>query len=123
MHLERLSADRWGWIQETADVGQGVQDGHLLVWLPQGDRIEAAGSLDGTHDDMGSECGLAPRPAGLDCSSIKVTYAVDARNAAAQSYPIILKASGQKNGRAVRAEAAAVFNPGTLAYIQRDKLP
>ncbi len=123
MHLERLGADRWGWIQETADVGQGVQEGHLVVWLPRGDRIEAAGTLEGTHDDMGSECSLAPHPVGLECYSIKVSYAVDARNAAAQSYPIILKASGQRNGRAVKAEAAAVLDPGTLAYIQRDKLP
>lgn len=123
MHLERLGADRWGWIQESGDVAQGVEEGHLVVWLRRGDRIEAAGALDGTHDNMGGECSMVPRPAGLECYSIKVTYAVDARDVAAQSYPIILKASGQRNGQAVRAEAAAVLDPATLAYIQRDKLP
>ncbi len=123
MHLERLGADRWGWIQESGDVAQGVEEGRLVVWLPRGDRIEAAGTLDGSHSNMGGECSVVPRPAGLECSSIAVTYAVDARNAAAASYPIILKATGHKDGRAVRAEAAAVFDPGTLTYVQRGKLP
>ena len=123
MHLERLGADRWGWVQESGDVAQGVEEGHLVVWLPRGDRIEAAGTLDGSHSNMGGECSIVPRPAGLECSSIAVTYSVDARNAAAQSYPIILRAAGQKNGKAVRAEAAAVLDPGTLAYVQRGKLP
>ncbi len=123
MHLERLGADRWGWIQESGDVAQGVEEGRLVVWLPRGDRIETAGTLDGSHSNMGGECSMVPRPAGLECSSIAVTYAVDARNAAAASYPIILKATGHKDGRAVRAEAAAVFDPGTIAYVQRGKLP
>ena len=123
MHLERLGADRWGWIQESGDVAQGVQEGRLVVWLPRGDRIEAAGTLEGSHDNMGGECSIVPRPAGLECSSISVTYSVDARNAAAQSYPIILRAGGQKNGKAVRAEAAAVLDPGTLAYVQKGRLP
>lgn len=94
-----------------------------MVWLPRGDRIEAAGTLDSSHDNVDGECSMVPRPAGLECSSIAVTYAVDARNAAAPSYPIILKATGHKDGRAVKAEAAAVFDPGTLTYVQRNKLP
>ncbi len=123
MHLERLGADRWGCIQEGGDVAQGVEEGRLVVWLPRGDRIEAAGTLDGSHDNTGGECSVVPRPAGLECSSIAVTYAVDARNAAAASYPIILNATGHKDGRAVRVEAAAVFDPSTLIYVQRNKLP
>lgn len=123
MHLERLGADRWGWIQESGDVAQGVEEGHLVVWLPRGDRIEAAGTLDGSHSNMGGECSMVPRPAGLECVSISVTYAVDAHSAAALSYPIILQASGRRNGQAIKAEAAAVFDPGTLAYVQKGKLP
>ena len=94
-----------------------------MVWLPRDGRIEAAGSLDGSHDNTGGECSVVPRLAGLDCSSIRVTYAVDARDAAAASYPILLHASGRRNGRAVSAQASAVFDPATLAYVQRDKLP
>ncbi len=123
MHLERLGADLWGWIQQSGDVAQGVEEGRLVVWLPRGDRIEAAGVLDGSHSNMGGECSMVPRPAGLDCTSISVTYAVDAANAAAPNYPILLRASGRRNGRAVTAQAAAVFDPGTLTYVQRDKLP
>lgn len=123
MHLERLGADRWGWIEETGDVAQGVEEGHLVVWLPRDGRIEAAGTLDGSHSNMGGECSMVPRPAGLECSSMVVTYTVYARNADAPNYPILLHASGRKDGRAVRAEAMAVFDPGTLAYVQRDKLP
>ncbi len=123
MHLERLGADTWGWIEETGDVAQGVEEGHLVVWLPRDGRIEAAGTLDGSHSNMGGKCSIVPRPAGLECSSMVVTYTVYARNADAPNYPILLHASGRKDGRAVRAEAMAVFDPGTLAYVQRDKLP
>ena len=123
MHLERLGADRWGWIQETGDVAQGVETAHYVVWLPREGRIEAAGILDGSHSNLGGLCSMVPRPAGLECSAVSVTYSVAASNAAAASYPIVLQASGRTNGRAVRAETLAVFDPGTLTYVQSGKLP
>ena len=121
--VQKLGGDDWGWVEQAGSSGQGVTEEVFFIWLQRGNKVVQAGTLTGSHDDNGSECGVTPHPADLDCYDIKVSYRVDASDPAAAHYPIGLQIGGTKNGRRINQQARSTFDAATYAYVQPSGLP
>ena len=103
--LQRLGASQWGWIAEVGANGANNRDLDYVVWLPRGGRIVPVARFPHARDD------------------ITVSYQIDAADAQADYYPIMLQAHGRKNRRPVSAGAVARFDLPRYRYDITPELP
>ncbi len=103
--LQRLGASQWGWVSEVKANGDSDRDSDYEIWLPRAGEIEPAARFPHARDD------------------ITISYRVDALDAQADYYPILLQAHGTKNRRRVSGQAVARFDLPRYRYDITPGLP
>ncbi len=124
MAFVRLGADRWGWIQSTSSMGQGVVEGGHQVFMRRGAAMASAGQLPGAAGNGGACPAFGPREPGPCAEEVgyDITVVPDASDPAAAAYPLLMHAVGKRGGP-LDVRATAAFDEARFSYVPPDNWP
>lgn len=76
-----------------------------------------------THYDNSTNCGESISPGGPRCTDISGDLAIDANSRAGTFYPLVLRASGVRQGRLFEDTYRFVFDERALKYTVPQNMP
>ncbi len=110
----RLGANRWGWVEQTAGIGQGYLEGGFTIYLQRGAVVAEVGQLPGDQSNTDA-CDSFDRSGCEQKIDYTVTLMPDVSSLDATAYPVLLHAKGTL-GAALDSSLRVPFDETRFRY-------